>query len=646
MKKNIHRIIITILVFISPNLLLATFNKDSVLKVIKVSNHDSILIKAYTELLLEETDQFNREASYYHNQIKKLLNRNSGNSWFSGSNSVARTFNILGNYEYVYNRPANATNYYLKALSIYEKDNPDQNKSSIYTIRICVANIYMRMLNLEMVKFYCAPLKQELGLKNFDSLSSDYQMVLIACNNLLAGVHSKEKNHHQAIAILNDNLKLFNRAKEVSPVKYRFICITNILLSSSYLELNQNDKAIKYALKAYSEVRLRKFSEYFAATPGYVGRAYLKAGNMKLAERYLLEFDSLIDVTNSTLKHSNISALVELYEKLNKPEKVIYYLKKQIVLKDSAYAYNLRQNITETKEKYETEKRKLQLLKLQNQSRIEKLELEKQKNYSNYVSIISIAIATIAFGLLITIFLMTRNFAKMKRQKEVISEQKRLVEKKKKVIEQALIEKKILIKEIHHRVKNNLTIIVGLLEIQSFSIEEETAKQLFANASDRIRTIAEIHHQLYANDELSRIDLQKFVSNLVNQLNKLFNSSLVDINFEINQMYFNVNTASSIGLIINELCTNSFKHAVQISKKLNIEVKISNTGAEGYYRLTYKDNGKGIEGDVKENINKSMGLRLIKLLSKQLGGDLHYSYNNGSIFAIEFREAEMTPIIL
>ncbi len=204
---------------------------------------------------------------------------------------------------------------------------------------------------------------------------------------------------------------------------------------------------------------------------------------------------------------------------------------------------------------------------------------------------------------------------------------------------QSLQEKEVLLKEIHHRVKNNLYVISSLLNLQSSYIQDEKVINLFQDSQNRIQTMAVIHEQLYQSDNLSHIDFAEYLNKLIVNLFSSCNSTLSNIKPIINLEHFavDIETATPAGLLVNELVTNVFKHAFP---KGNGEVKINvnkNLNQEIY--LSIIDNGIGFPPDLDWQKSPSLGLRLVRLLTEQLDGDIEVITNNkGTAFHIKFRE--------
>ncbi len=216
--------------------------------------------------------------------------------------------------------------------------------------------------------------------------------------------------------------------------------------------------------------------------------------------------------------------------------------------------------------------------------------------------------------------------------------QNMLIQKQQKELEKSLGEKDLLLKEVHHRVKNNLSVISSLLEMQSNGIIDENAKAAMAVAQNRISSIALIHQRLYQHENLSTIELHEFLLDLSKKVGSLFKKPGEQILLEISvpELFVDIDTAVPLGLIMNELLTNSYKHA--FNKRNNGLIKIDlQQPIKGDFLLTYSDNGPGINNDINIEKSKSLGLRLIHRLSKQIGGTATYQYLNGSTFVINFK---------
>ena len=200
-------------------------------------------------------------------------------------------------------------------------------------------------------------------------------------------------------------------------------------------------------------------------------------------------------------------------------------------------------------------------------------------------------------------------------------------------------ENELLIKEIHHRVKNNLQIVSSLLNIAERKISDENAKQPFRDSANRINSMGLIHSFLYQNDNFSNIDLKKYISQLTGMLVDSFRSKYPDIqvSLDVGPVKLDMDSAIEIGLIINELVTNSLKHGVYGDNKPVIHLSLLQEGSRLYLRVG--DNGL-LNGHQKINVEASFGMRMISALAKKLNGTMNIQQVNGFVVTIVFEITE------
>ncbi|MFN2374198.1 MAG: PAS domain S-box protein [Cyclonatronaceae bacterium] len=201
----------------------------------------------------------------------------------------------------------------------------------------------------------------------------------------------------------------------------------------------------------------------------------------------------------------------------------------------------------------------------------------------------------------------------------------------------SLKEKEVLLKEVYHRVKNNLQITSSLLELQSAHIRDEFDRELFRESQNRLSTMAMIHEQLYKTDNLSSINMQDYITNLVTGLLKSYDAGTVKSDIRVDDTLFALDTAIPLGLIINEIVTNSLKHAFrkQILKENRLTIRLSKR-ADNVMQLIVADNGPGLPSQDVIDSKKSLGMELIEALTLQLGGKLDIRSDGGAVFAITF----------
>ncbi len=202
----------------------------------------------------------------------------------------------------------------------------------------------------------------------------------------------------------------------------------------------------------------------------------------------------------------------------------------------------------------------------------------------------------------------------------------------------ALKEKEVLLKEVHHRVKNNLQVITSLLKLQSDRIVDKQALEMFKESQNRVRSMALIHEKLYQSKDLANIDFKGYIIDLVGGLLQSYaqDAHKIVLNRNIKDISLDVETAIPCGLIINELVSNSLKHAFPDGREGEINIKFHSSD-DNKLELIVSDDGVGIPENMDIRNTESLGLHLVNILAEdQLKGELKLDRSKGTIFRISF----------
>jgi PAS domain S-box-containing protein len=204
-------------------------------------------------------------------------------------------------------------------------------------------------------------------------------------------------------------------------------------------------------------------------------------------------------------------------------------------------------------------------------------------------------------------------------------------------IKRNLQEKEVMLREIHHRVKNNLTVITSLLNMQSQEIKShDQALDAFNESVDRIRSMALVHEQLYESNDFSGIDFEAYVKQLTDELLYIYHDDKkIDIQYAIEPVDLNIITAVPCGLMVNELITNALKHAFNGRSEGSISVECRYLDS-GRVILAVHDNGVGLPHALDPTHTETLGMKLIMLLSKQIQGDVSFNCDQGTRVQIQF----------
>jgi len=213
-----------------------------------------------------------------------------------------------------------------------------------------------------------------------------------------------------------------------------------------------------------------------------------------------------------------------------------------------------------------------------------------------------------------------------------ITDRKRVEEQ----IKEALNEKEILLKEIHHRVKNNMQIISSLLSLQEGHIKDQAVRKAFKESQARIRSMAMIHEKLYQSEDLAEVGIKDFVESLTADLFITYdvNPDTVSLRNNVKNVYLKLDTAIPCCLLINELVSNSLKYAFPQGKAG--EIIITLRSKNNTYRLTVKDNGIGFPKEVDFHNTKSLGLQLVHMFVKKLHGSIKLDNRRGTEINVSF----------
>jgi two-component sensor histidine kinase len=214
-----------------------------------------------------------------------------------------------------------------------------------------------------------------------------------------------------------------------------------------------------------------------------------------------------------------------------------------------------------------------------------------------------------------------------------ITERKRAEEQ----IKASLKEKDLLLKEVHHRVKNNLQVISSMLNLQSRKITDQQNLEPFRESQNRIRSMAFIHERLYQSEDLSKVNFKRYLETLATYLLQSYevNQDSIRLYSEVENVQLDISRSIACGLLINELVSNSLKYAFTESHKGEIRIGLKRVG-ENQYKLVVSDDGIGLPEELDFRNTNSLGLQLVNTLTNQLQGGIEVEKNNGTTFKITF----------
>lgn len=381
-------------------------------------------------------------------------------------------------------------------------------------------------------------------------------------------------------------------------------------------KLGQYDKAIA-SLHRAADIRSNIGSkDYYLAAILQLGGSYLKKGQLNQAYKYIresydtaLEYDLAFRLQQSHEMMAKVSAAMGDYETAY-AHNLDYQLMKDSLLNEQISEQALRIDALTDQEMV---RRDQEIALLSTQNELKDLQI-RSRNRFLFVTVFGL----VAFGVLSFVIYQSRQ--KVRILNAALSE-------KQSVIAKSLSEKEFLLKEIHHRVKNNLQIISSLLKLQSRSVADQKAQQALDEGRNRVRSMALIHQNLYQDEgNISGIKVEKYLRELVDELVAAYAvKNEIDLELDIEDMLLDVDELVPIGLIINELVTNTLKYAFPDTNGGKIMIRM-NTTPSNMIRLEVSDNGKGYG----ENEGASgFGQRLVRSLAAQLDATYEIEHEDG-----------------
>lgn len=583
-----------------------------------------------------KTPQFNLDSSYfYYSEWEKLLLKQTPLNYTKLTKVNVEWAKNYKNFQFFTKARARAHT----GLKYYDKLTNKKKESLLGADLLYVLSItYLKTGEEKKALFYF--LKQDSILKNRnDDISKGMYLHHKADFNY--GYSKGDKK--LAVQLFNESIPLLKKQKEYVTVARTYMILSSVLKSEDRLV---ESKALRDSLQKYAEVARNPY--LLTYNPLEASYLLIVSGNYQEARKQILQvlsemkkyglnktnfYQSAVqDLGEIAWKSKQYDLSIEYYKECLDIAKSLDMVQMQLsLLEILSYVYNdkgdyqtalyflhqykdLNQKNQQEKADRSTIEHELEIA-LTNKE----LQLEKNRTFSN----------NLLAGFVILVLAIFYGIYTYRKQNKLNA-----------LLQNNIQQKEVLLKEIHHRVKNNLSVISGLLELQSYSLKNEAIEQTFKESQNRVKSIALIHQRLYQHENLASIELREYINDLYKQIHNVFNKSDQKVVFsnKVKELLLDIDTAVSLGLIINELLTNSFKYAFQADQvgEINIELMIKN---EGSYQLIYTDTGQGLPNDFDFKKVNSFGLRLVSRLCKQLFGKIEFQKTNGhSAFIIDFKD--------
>jgi len=498
---------------------------------------------------------------------------------------------------------AEATKNVYKALDLYEKLN---NKRGI---ALCYASIgdlkYYERSYAEGVEWCDKAIAILKPLKATEDLANTYR---IKANDLLFS----STDYEETLATINTSINLYKSLGEtgipmMASVNWR---------GNVYKYMGRYDEAIADYQANFDNSTKMGLERYLIPSLGNIGHVYLMQGKYKEALPYNLQAIDLIKKTGRVRNlWENYMHVSNIYESLGDYKLALYYHHLYAQALEEFKDNTISGLESEAQEKYLTGQKNATIY-FQNE------KITQQKKTKTLYVLLTTLLATILFGLLY-------NYRKRKRRNVQLQELNSELDIKNK-------QNELLLKEIHHRVKNNLELVKSLLALQTAQLEESATKDAMIASQNRVQSMGIIHQKLYQGENLGHIEMKDYFINLGEGILDTFNAEdKIKIECAMDNLELDVDTAVPIGLIVNELLTNALKYAFPENGKGSILISLSQSTPE---TLTLKvaDNGIGKTTDLAPK-GTGFGSQLIKLLTQQLNGKMAEDNVNGTSVIFQFK---------
>lgn len=371
---------------------------------------------------------------------------------------------------------------------------------------------------------------------------------------------------------------------------------------------NGNSVAVLRSFASY-HYQIKKFDDFYRIIKRLDTLAAASGNNNIRSESYLIWFkaDSSRGDYLNAIKH------YQLYKSLS----------------DSVFKGEKSKQINSLQVEFESEKKDKNINLLTQEAKLQKVQIHND-TIIKYVFIGGVVV------LILFIALLYNGFRSKKKKNEELEIKRQKINEQNELNKKMLLEKEWLLKEIHHRVKNNLQIVISLLNTQSAYLDNEDALMAIQNSQHRMHAMSLIHQKLYQSDNLANIDMSWYIYELISYMRECFaTDNKINFVLDTEKVYLDVAQAVPLGLIINEAINNAIKYAFPLDKKGDVTIELKNTG-ENNYQLIVADNGVGLPENFEDTERNSLGMNLMMGLSDQIDGTFDMTNENGLKIKITF----------
>lgn len=496
---------------------------------------------------------------------------------------------------------------FFKALAIYEKNKDDYH----ILVQISnIANVYYFQGEIEKAKTYylkAIALSRKIGDKNIES------------DNLsnMSGLYNDKQDYVNAEKCLREALQIDREMGNEQGMAHVLADLGQL-----YISMREYKKALSYAEEA---LEISKKLDYIVLIPvsyKILAQASFGLNQIKDAEAYFLKaLASAEEQQDMNDKMQIEGSLSEFYEQTGRPGEAFMHYKAQIQYRDSMYNQENTRKLVETEMNYAFDKKQA-ALKFENDKIVYQLEAENKLHKQwRFFFIILIVLALIA------LFFVKRAYDNKKKLARLLEAEDQ--------------RKDVLLQEVHHRINNNLQIISSLLTLQANHADNEKLSEYLVQSQNRIQSLSALHELLYDTNAPLEINMKEYISKVLDFHRDVASSlpQAIRIEAKVEAVEFPTGLAVPIALVINELVTNAIKYAFAGKEEGMILVRLRKNESENGWVVTVEDNGIGFPADTDRK-KDSLGLKLVNIMTRQIGGLFEAKNENGAHFSLIFSLAK------
>jgi len=395
--------------------------------------------------------------------------------------------------------------------------------------------------------------------------------------------------------------------------------------------------------KKYNDEAIKKLKEQESGNninlilyPSII-RYLIKSAQYTKARNYVADYKKISEKNKDKKKLQEIHLILFQLDSIESNFlSAIHEYKLQEKYKDSLFSQEKNKQIAELQIKFETEKKDKDLVLKEQQNKLLRKQGELQKTKLSKANLLkNIGFGSMVLFLIIIVLLYTGYRIKHKTNR-ILESQKGEINQKNAILQKLVVEKEWLLKEIHHRVKNNLQMVMSLLKVQSHHLKDPAVISAIKESQNRIHSMSLIHKKLYQSENVMSVNMSVYIQELVEYFQSTFDMGRgIQFSLDLEAIELDTSQAVPLGLILNEAITNSIKHAFVNKESGLISLSFKNIDGN-YLKMSVKDNGIGISADLNDFDFNSLGMKLIRGFSNDLDAKLVIKNENGLLIDIEF----------